>query len=143
MSGGGVVAARNDEEEPEAETLRHGSPDGPIDGEVPAQASRPTLTMRLTRYRKPASTDSEVSFPVLGESWNPMTHVATIAAEVNGARVLCRVSIAVLEKRFSATAEAPMEAVAENRLALRAAATKLIEKQRYEDDGSIVIRVDI
>ena len=69
-----------------------------------------------------------------------MTKVASIAAEVNKKRVLCRVSLAVLQARFHASAEEPMQAVAENRSALRAAARKLIEKQAFEEDGSIVLR---
>ena len=95
--------------------------------------------MYLSR-RKTAPTDgTEISFPLL-ECWNPMTRVATIAAEVNKKRVLCRISMDVLVKRFRASPDKPMRAVAENRLVLRAAAKKLIESGAYEEDGSIVIR---
>ena len=69
-----------------------------------------------------------------------MTKVATIAAEVDKKRVLCRISIEVLQERFHASAEEPMRVVAENRMVLQATARKLIESGAYEEDGSILIR---
>jgi hypothetical protein len=69
-----------------------------------------------------------------------MTQVATIAAEVDKRRVLCRVSFEVLQERFDLTSREPMQAVAENRPALQAAARKLIESEAFEEDGSILIR---
>lgn len=95
--------------------------------------------MNLTRYRTPTTDSDEISFPIL-ECWNPITKVATIAAEVNKTRVLCRVSLAVLQKQFHASVEEPMRSVAENRSTLQAAARKLIEQQAFEEDGSIVLR---
>ena len=95
--------------------------------------------MRFSRYPTTATEGDEISFPIL-ECWNPMTEVATIAAEVNKRRVSCRVSLAVLQERFHASPEEPMRAVAENRSTLRAAARRLIEKQAFEEDGSIVIQ---
>jgi hypothetical protein len=74
------------------------------------------------------------------ECWNPITKVATIAAEVDKKRVLCRISAELLCKKFSAPADEPMRAVADNRVALQAAARKLIEKGAYEEDGTIIIR---
>ena len=95
--------------------------------------------MQLSRRRAASDGDDVISFPRL-ECWNPMTKVATIAAEVNKQRILCRISLDVLRKKFKASAEAPMEAVADNRVALQAAARKLIEAKAFEEDGSIVIR---
>jgi hypothetical protein len=83
--------------------------------------------------------DNDISFPLL-ESWNPITHVATIAAQVGGKRVLCRISIEVLKKRFRASASEPMQSVSKNRMVIRTAARKLIEDKAYEEDGSILIR---
>ena len=80
-----------------------------------------------------------ISFPML-ESWNPMTNVATIAADVSGKRVLCRISAELLKKRFRSPTEQPMQVVAENRTTIREAANKLMEKGAYEEDGSILIR---
>ena len=69
-----------------------------------------------------------------------MTKVATVVAEVNGGRVLCRISFEILQKRFHASAKDPMRAVVENRWIIEAAARTLIENEAFEKDGSIVIR---
>ncbi len=95
--------------------------------------------MKPTRYRTLSSEETEISFPLL-ECWNPLTRIATIAAQVNKKRVLCRISMEILQERFDASSEAPMEAVVENRAAIERAARKLIEDERYEEDGSIIIR---
>ena len=94
--------------------------------------------MQLSRRRSASDEDNIVSFPRL-ESWNPMTKVATIAAEVNKRRILCRISMDVLRKKFKASPDAPMVAVAENRVILQDAARKLIDAKSFEEDGSIVI----
>ena len=93
----------------------------------------------MTGYRIQKVDDNDISFPLL-ESWNPITHVATIAAQVGGKRVLCRISIEVLKKRFRASASEPMQSVSKNRMVIRTAARKLIEDKAYEEDGSILIR---
>jgi Protein of unknown function (DUF1488) len=95
--------------------------------------------MYLTRHKTSSSDETEVSFPML-ECWNPMTKVATIAAQVDQRRVLCRISMEVLQKKFQASADEPMRAVAENRSVLQAKARLLIESEAFEEDGSIVIR---
>ena len=95
--------------------------------------------MHLTHRRVSSSEETGISFPRL-ECWNPMTEVATVAAEVNKKRVLCRISMEILQDKFSASADAPMQAVAEHRAVIQAAARKLIEDEAYEEDGSIVIR---
>jgi hypothetical protein len=88
-----------------------------------------------------ASVKKGISFPVL-QSWNPMTEFATIAAQVDGRRVLCRISSVDLKKKFDAAADAPMEAITENRGVLEEAARRLIEKGSFEKDGSILIRYE-
>ena len=92
----------------------------------------------MSVHRRAAVTNTGVLFPLL-ESWNPMTKVATIAAEQNKKRILCRISMEVLKKKFRASEENPMQAVAENRSVIREAAKKLIEGRRFEEDGSIVV----
>ena len=79
-----------------------------------------------------------IEFPLL-ECWNPITKAASILALVDGKRILCKIPLDVLIKKFSASAEAPMQAVAEHRIALRAIAKTLIEKSAYDSDGSILI----
>ena len=69
-----------------------------------------------------------------------MTKVASIAANVAKDRVLCRISLKLLEDRFGASREEPMRAVVANRAAIQIAAQKLIESAAYEEDGSVFIR---
>ena len=95
--------------------------------------------MYLTRHKTSPTGETEITFPML-ECWNPMTKVATIAAQVDQRRVLCRISLELLKKRFRASEDEPMRAVAENRSVLQAKARKLIENEAFEEDGSIVIR---
>ena len=95
--------------------------------------------MQLTRNRTSASADTGVSFPRL-ECWNPMTKVATVAAEVNKKRVLCRISLEILRDKFGASDEEPMRSVGQHRTAIQEAAKKLIENEVYEEDGSVLIR---
>jgi len=95
--------------------------------------------MHLTHYKTSSSAESDISFPLL-ESWNPLTKVATIAAQVDKRRVLCRISMEVLQKKFHASMNEPMRAVAENRSLLQARARILIENNAFEEDGSIIIR---
>ena len=82
--------------------------------------------------------DTGISFPAL-HSWNPMTHVATIAAEVSGRRVLCRISSEDLEKSFGPSEEDPMKLVVANRRTIEAAAKKLIESGVWKETGSVVV----
>ena len=69
-----------------------------------------------------------------------MTKVATVAAEVNKKRVLCRISLEILRNKFGASEEEPMRSVALHRTAIQEAARKLIENEVYEEDGSVLIR---
>lgn len=93
----------------------------------------------LTRKQTTITDPTDITFPML-ECWNPMTKVATIAAQVDKRRVLCRIPIELLREKFHATDEEPMRAVAENRSAIQATARKLIESESFEEDGSILIR---
>lgn len=95
--------------------------------------------MNLSRKKSSSVDENEILFPLL-ECWNPMTNVATIAAQVGGRRVLCRISHDVLKKKFRASATEPMRAIANNRKAIQIAARALIERKAFEADGNIVIR---
>ncbi len=95
--------------------------------------------MGLTTYPTSSSGDTVISFPKL-ESWNILTEVATIAAQVNKRRVLCRISLESLREKFGDSEEEPMQSVALYRNTIEEAARKLIERERYEKDGSILIR---
>lgn len=96
--------------------------------------------MILTPHKNTYAKKTGISFPLL-ESWNPMTRVATIAANVDKRRVLCRISLEVLQKKFHASSDEPMQSVADNRSLLQEKAKILIENEKFEDDGSIIIRL--
>ena len=95
--------------------------------------------MQLNHCRKSASGNTGISFPKL-ECWNTMTKVATVAAEVNKKRVLCRISLEILRNKFGVSEEEPMRSVALHRTVIQEAARKLIENEVYEEDGSVLIR---
>ena len=97
------------------------------------------LAMQLTPHRPPVSDNTGVSFPKL-ECWNPMTKVATIAAEVNKKCILCRISQDVMEDKYGTSEEEPMQTVVQHRAAIQEAARKLIENNVFEEDGSVLIR---
>ena len=82
--------------------------------------------------------DGSISFPHL-QCWNPVTKVATIAAEVGGKRVSCRIRIDDLRKKFHVFPDEPMQSVTNYRTEIESAARKLIDKMDFEDDGSIMI----
>ncbi len=96
--------------------------------------------MDFTPYKASSTDDPDISFPVL-ECWNPMTKMATIAAQVHKSRVLCRISVEVLQKKFHASTDEPMRAVTENRSVLQAKIRMMIENEAFEEDGSIIIRM--
>ena len=63
-----------------------------------------------------------------------------LAAQVDQRRVLCKITMEVLQKVFQASVDHPMRAVAENRAVLQAKARILIEAEAFEEDGSILLR---
>lgn len=95
--------------------------------------------MLLSPRRTSAPVSDGIIFPKL-ESWNPLTEVATVAANVNKQRVLCRISLSILKDKFGVRDEAPMGYVARHRTEIQNAARRLIENGTYEEDGSVVIR---
>ncbi|MCG7865178.1 MAG: hypothetical protein B6D70_10140 [gamma proteobacterium symbiont of Stewartia floridana] len=95
--------------------------------------------MQFSNYRRTISSgDSGISFPQL-ESWNSVTKVATVAAQYNKQRVLCRISQKTLQNTFGALEDDPMKSVAKHRLSIQQAAKSLIESEIYEEDGSVLI----
>ncbi|AKH21469.1 DUF1488 domain-containing protein [Sedimenticola thiotaurini] len=94
--------------------------------------------MHLTHYKTTPTGDTVITFPRL-ECWNAKTKVATVAADVNKRRVLCRIPLTLLRERFGATPEEPMQAVTTHRLVIQEAARRLIETESFEEDGSVLI----
>ena len=95
--------------------------------------------MNLSTCRHNTVEIGKITFPIL-QCWNPITKVATIAAQVDGKRVSCRISYAALRKKFHASEDFPLQSIVENRPVIEIAARKLIESKSYEQDGSIVIQ---
>ena len=82
--------------------------------------------------------DGSITFPGL-HCWNPETEVATIAAQVSGRRVSCRISYADIKNRFNEMSETPLLTVKKYRKEIEAVARTLIKNKTYEKDGSIKI----
>lgn len=80
-----------------------------------------------------------ISFPRL-ECWNNMTKMATVVAEVDKKRVLCRISYESLRAKFGASDDKFMQSVAQNRTDIQEAARRLIERDFYQADGSVLIQ---
>jgi Protein of unknown function (DUF1488) len=97
--------------------------------------------MKLSGYTPRGSADGTIHFPIL-ECWNPVTKCVSIAADVNGRRVLCRIPETVLKKRFDAHDGGPTAQVAANRRVIEAAASVLIQRKAFATDGMIDIRLE-
>jgi len=69
-----------------------------------------------------------------------MSKMATIAADVDKKRVLCRISLKILRDKFNASEENPMRSITQHRVTIEEAARKRIEYGDYEEDGSILIQ---
>jgi plasmid replication initiation protein len=80
-----------------------------------------------------------ISFPRL-ECWNNMTKMATVVAEVDKKRVLCRISYESLRVKFGASDNKLMQSVAKHRTEIQEAAKRLIERDNYQEDGSVLIQ---
>ena len=80
-----------------------------------------------------------ISFPRL-ECWNDMTKMATVVADVDKKRVLCRISSESLRIKFGASDDKLMQSVVQHRMAIQEAATRLIDRDDYEADGSVLIK---
>ncbi|ESS71242.1 hypothetical protein MGMO_115c00270 [Methyloglobulus morosus KoM1] len=80
-----------------------------------------------------------ISFPRL-ECWNNMTKMATVVAEVDKKRVLCRISSESLRVKFGASDDKLMQSVVQHRMVIQEAAKRLIERDDFQEDGSVLIQ---
>ena len=94
--------------------------------------------METIVHKQKKTGDDSISFPGL-HCWNPVTEVITIAAQVSGNRVSCRIDFADIESKFKEVSEEPLIAVKTYKKEIESAARKLIENKNYEKDGSILI----
>lgn len=67
--------------------------------------------------------------------------MATIVAEVDKKRVLCRISYDSLRTKFGVPDDKFMQTVAKNRTDIQEAAKRLIERDSFEKDGSVLIKI--
>ena len=95
--------------------------------------------MNIQGYKPKKGDDGSITFPQL-QCWNPVTEMATIAAEYRGKRVSCRVKVSDLRKKFKHFPDHPMQIVTIFRAEIEDAAIKLIENNDFLDDGSILIK---
>jgi hypothetical protein len=94
--------------------------------------------MEAIVHKQKNAGDGRISFPTL-HCWNPETEIITIAAQVSGKRVSCRIAYADIKTKFPVDVEAPLKTVITFRKEIEAAAKTLIENKKYEKDGSIKI----
>lgn len=94
--------------------------------------------MNVLIHKRSKPGDGSLAFPAL-QCWNPVTRVATVAADFSGRRVSCRIKIDDLRKKFPLFTGEPMQSVTDHRPEIENAIRNLIEKNDFEDDGSIVI----
>ena len=94
--------------------------------------------MDIIVHKQKKTGDGSISFPGL-HSWNPVTEVITIAAQVSGNRVSCRIDFADIKSKFKEVSEEPLITAKTYRKEIETAARKLIENNNYEKDGSILI----
>lgn len=97
--------------------------------------------MILTPNYPNRAKDTNVSFPSL-QCWNPVTKTITIAAQVHGKRVSCRVAVKDLKVKYRVFNNDPMAIARECRTEIENAARKLIENNSFEKDGSILILIN-
>ena len=94
--------------------------------------------METIVHKQKKTGDGSISFPGL-HSWNPVTEMITIASQVSGNRVSCRLDFADVKSKFKEVSEDPLIAIKTYRYEIESAARKLIENKSYEKDGSIII----
>lgn len=95
--------------------------------------------MPLICLKPTESGDNMISFPRL-ECWNDMTKMATVIAEVDKKRVLCRISSESLRVKFGVIDDNLMHSVRQHRPEIQEAARRLIELEHFEEDGSVLIK---
>ena len=79
-----------------------------------------------------------ITFPLL-HCWNPVTEVITVAAQVEGKRVSCRVAVKDLKTKFHVFNQDPLALAKAFKTEIQNAARSLIDKKSFEPDGSILI----
>lgn len=82
---------------------------------------------------------NELTFQA-GERWNGARDVAEFTARLGDKRIRCAISLEALCDNFDADNKQPLESFQSNRRKIEAIAAGLIKCQRFEPDGSILVR---
>ena len=80
-----------------------------------------------------------IVFPAV-ETLDGHRDVVSFPADVNGQRIRCAVSWEALQDHFQGDNIPPLDAFRTSRSAIEQVAERLINRQRFEQDGSILIR---
>ena len=80
-----------------------------------------------------------IRFPQI-ETWSGSPEQVSFPADVDGRRIPCRISWEALHDSFGARTMEPLEAFRQHRSAIETIAERLINRKRFEEDGSIFIR---
>lgn len=82
---------------------------------------------------------NQVTFPP-GERWNGSREIVEFQAEAGGKRIRCALSLEALCDNFDGDTKETLQCFRDSRDKIEVLAAKLIQRQRYEADGSILIR---
>ena len=80
-----------------------------------------------------------ITFPQI-EAWNANREVVTFPAEKDGKKIQCAISWEALQDNYGCNDAPPLDCFRTNRAAIENKAGSLINRKRFEADGSIMIR---
>lgn len=80
-----------------------------------------------------------VSFHAV-ETLSASREIVSFPAEINGKRIQCAISWEALQDHFDGNGVPPINCFRANRKAIEAKAEHLIQRGRFESDGSVFIR---
>lgn len=80
-----------------------------------------------------------IQFPNI-EAWDSNRDAVTFPADNNGQRIRCAISWEALQDNFGGSQMPPLECFRSNRSAIEGKAGGLINKKRFEPDGSVLVR---
>lgn len=80
-----------------------------------------------------------IQFPNI-EAWDSNRDVVTFPADDNDQRIRCAISWEALQDNFGGSQAPPIDCFKANRDAIEGKAKELIDRKRFEPDGSVLIR---
>ncbi len=82
---------------------------------------------------------NELSFPA-GEFWNGSREVVEFLALLGKEKIRCAISLEALCDNFDSDTKEPLLCFRDNRAKIEAITAKLVRRQRFEEDASILVR---